>query len=689
MKLSLTGLRALLPHLPGDVVRVRDALDESGLEVKGIEPAGSDTWVTLELLANRGDHRSYLGVATELAARLGLSPVPPPASELEVGTGGVHVAVESRACLAYSLTPLTVLDGKAAMPDEVTRRLVAAGLLTGSAPVDAANAAALEFGQPTHVFDADRVSGTVRVRESRAGERAHLLGEPEARPLPAGVLVVADQEKILAVAGVLGCEGSRVRDATCRVLLESAAYDPVTIRQGAAAIGVSTFASQRYERGGDPTAVLLGAGRVVHLLEEAKAAEREGATSHPVRWSSPAPRISLDPRDCCDFLGVRLSLTEIAGRLAQYGFRHEGDGEFTVPGARIWDVKEPEDLYEELARHIGFDALPAQPLPAGQGAMLTAKEELVQAIGDTLVGLGFYETFTEGFYGRDTLGLLSPAESHALARHVRILNAEDRRYSMLKNNCLAQAVASAGSNLRFKQGDIRLFEVTRVFEPDTAAGNGLCREREVVWAMALGSLDPTRWSGKSDQADVYFVRGAAEELGVRCQVAVTFRALPEMHPLAAFLHPYRSAEILVEGRHAGVLGEVHPDVRRRGGLGENRPCYLELDLGAWELRKEPPRLAPFREDPAVERMLDFVMPRAVLSEDVMSVMRAVAPPWSRGIRVGDVFVPREAVSGERSVTYVITFDSEPARSSDEINAQLTVFIDAVTERYAAQGVRLR
>ncbi|MDR8414089.1 phenylalanine--tRNA ligase subunit beta [Nonomuraea sp. 3-1Str] len=689
MKLSVVGLRAFLPELPHDLARVRAALDESGLEVKSVESDGSDSYVTLEFLANRGDHRSYAGVATELAARLHLPLTLPPVERPEVGDGPIRVAVESAACLAYSLTRLTVLDPKATLRADVTARLAAEDLLTGSALVDAANAAALELGQPTHAFDADRVSGTVHIRASRSGERAHLIGEREPRSLPAGLPVVADEEKILAVAGVLGCEESRVRDGTRRVLLESAAYDPVAVRKAAAAIGVSTAASQRYERGSDPTAVLQGAGRVIRLLEEAGAAERDGPSIVPVRWTAPPPRIALDPETCSDFLGIQLGLTDMESRLGDYGFRHEGNGEFSVPGSRIWDVKEPEDLYEELARHIGFDTLPARPLPAGPGAPLTPKEELVQAIGGTLVGLGFYETFTEGFYGKETLRLLSPAESGPLARHVRILNAEDRRYSMLKNNCLAQAVAAVSANLRFKQGDVRLFEVTRVFEPDATADNGLCHEHEVIWAVALGSRASDQWSGKAGETDVFFLRGAVEEIALRCRADIAFRPIAPANPLAEVLHPHRGAEILLDGRYAGLLGEVHPDVRRRAGLGGNRPCYLELRLDAWKLRKEPARRPPFHEDPGVERMVDFVMPRPVLSQDVLAVMTAVSPSWVRSIRVGDVFVPDGAAPGERSVTYVITCNSEPVRSAGEVNAMLQSFIETVTGRFAGQGVRLR
>ncbi|MEW2577301.1 phenylalanine--tRNA ligase beta subunit-related protein [Streptomyces syringium] len=689
MKLTIAGLRAFVPGLPEDVPTFRDALDASGLEVKGIETDGRHTVVNLEFLANRGDHRSYAGVADELVARLGLTRAGLPAARLTTTADTRTVTVESERCLAYTLTPLTVTDPGATLPADTLERLSTAGLSTGVTVVDAARAAGLETGQPVHAFDADLVTGPVVVRESRPGETIRLDAGQAPRELTAGTLVVADREKLLAVAGVAGGTEAAVSAATRRVLLESAAYDPVSVRLAAGALGLSTPSSQRYERGSDPTAPLAGAGRAVALLENAGAAARDGDTAEPVRWAGPLPTVAIDPVDCARFLGLDLTLDDMADRLADYGFRQQEPGVFQVPGTRIWDVREPEDLYEELARHIGFDELPGTTLPAGTGALPTRRETLLRIIGDTLVGLGFYETFTEGFYGRDTLKLLSPAGDHPLASHVRIGNAEDRRYSMLKNNCLAQAVAAAADNLRFKQDQIRLFEATRVFEPRPEADNGLCHERPVVWALALGNSAPMRWSDKAPEMDFFFLRGAVEEIALRCRADVRFVPLPPEHPLADFLHPHRSARILLGDRPAGVLGEVHPDVRHRAGLGGKRPGYVELDIEEWEYEDRPAVLPPFREDPPVERMLDFVTPRTVTSEEILAVMRAAAPDWLRTLRVMDVFVPAKAAPGERSITYLITFDSEPARTAEEINGILDVLVAAVITEFGDAGVCLR
>lgn len=689
MKLTIAGLRTFLPGLPDDAAVFRNALDESGLEVKSIDADGPRTAVTLEFLANRGDHRSYTGIALELAARLSLPLATVAVDPLVVGPGGPVVSVTSARCLAYTLTALEVLDGAAELPAETVERLVTAGLSTGLSVVDAAEAVGLELGQPVQVFDADRVRGAVEVRESRAGEGFWAIGTEAARELREGTLVVADEEKILAVAGVVGGELSRVTAQTRRVLLESAAFEPVSVRLAATALGLSNPMSQRFERGSDPTAVHAGAGRAMALLGEAKAAVRTDATSEPRRWAGSLPVLTVDAAKASAFLGTALDADEVAERLAAYGFQPVGVGRFQVPGTRIWDVKETEDLYEELARHIGFDQLPAERLPAGIGATLTPHEELVRAVGDTLTGLGFYETFTDGFYAKETLKVLSPPESHPLAAHVGIANAEDRRYSMLKNNCLAQAVVAVGANLRFKQERIRLFEVTRVFEPSAEAENGLCRERPVLWAIASGALQEGLWSGRSGTADFFFVRGLVEEIALRCGVALAVRRLPESHPLADFLHPHRSAELLVDGAPAGVWGEVHPDVRHRAGLGGKRPVYLELDLGAWSVRTDRAVGERFKEDPAVERMLDFVIPRSVSNDQVTGALREAAPEWLRSVEVADVFLPDQTDPGRRSVTYLLRFDSEPPRAAEETNQVLDQLVQAVTERFGTEGVQLR
>lgn len=689
MKMTSRGLRSFLPSLPEDAKVLRNALDESGIEVKNLNVSPDDgIEVTLEFLANRGDHRCYYGVARELSARLALPLSELTVEPLTVASGGPAAAVMSGLCLAYTLTPLEVLDGVATIPADSAARLAAAGFSAGHPVVDAAEAAGLELGQPVRAYDADRVAGAIEVRVSRTGESFRPAGAHATCTLPEGTLVVADEEKILSVAGVAISEVAGVSADTERVLLESAAYDPVAVRLAAAALGISNAMSQRFERGCDPTAPQIGAGRALHLLSECGAAKRNGPTSEPRRWEGSLPVLPLDAAEVSDFIGTEFTPADIADRLGSYGFR-AADGGFEVPGTRIWDVREPEDLYEELARHAGFDQLPEVPLPVGVGVAPTAEETLVRSIGDTLVSLGFYETFTEGFYGKDALKILSPADGHPLSQHIGIANAEDRRYSMLKNNCLAQAVGAVSSNLRFKQERVFLFEATRVFEPARDADNGICRERPVVWAIASGDVQEGLWSQKPSAVDFFFIRGVAEEVAVRCGLELAVERLPTSHPLADFLHPYRSALLEIDGRPVGVCGEVHPDVRHRAELGAKRPVYLELDLAGWTVADDRVVGSGFREDPAVERMLDFVLPQEVSSGEVLSVLRESTPAWVRSVNVADVYLPAPDDPGYRSITYLLRLDSEPARAAEDFNRLLASLTAMVTERFAAAGVHLR
>jgi len=219
-------------EVPSDPKVLRALFDDLGLEVKRVEPDGSGlgTVFTLELLANRGDHYCYHGIAREIAGRTGARVALPMVDRLEVGPSPVPLRIDTPRCLLYTAT-LFEHDGKAQpLAGERLLPLLAAGLHSVSAPVDATNLANLELGQPTHAFDADTIVGGIVVRDSVAGEKAWPLFAPGPVEIPAGTLVIADDQKILAIAGVIGCEESKTTDATRRLLLESACFDPVAVR---------------------------------------------------------------------------------------------------------------------------------------------------------------------------------------------------------------------------------------------------------------------------------------------------------------------------------------------------------------------------------------------------------------------------------------------------------------------------
>ena len=252
--------------------------------------------------------------------------------------------------------------------------LEAADIHSVSAPVDATNLANLEFGQPTHCFDADTIVGPIRIRQARPGEQAWPLFAEEKVEVPAGAIVIADDEKVLAIAGVIGCEESKATESTTRILLESAAFDPVAVRKASRALNIHTDSSARFERGSDASQVLVGAARVVGLLE-GHGWTRVGETGMVGDWTDERRTIEIDTAAAANFLGIDLSDDESAERLRRYGFEvtvSDGHLSVIVPPHRVWDVEFPADLYEELAKSIGYNDTPSTLPPVDMGALPTA-----------------------------------------------------------------------------------------------------------------------------------------------------------------------------------------------------------------------------------------------------------------------------------------------------------------------------
>jgi phenylalanyl-tRNA synthetase beta chain len=708
MKIGLSILRRFV-ELPEPFHEVRRWMDRVGLEVKRAVPdAPHGGAFTLELLANRGDHHCYEGLARELGGRLSRPLSLPPIATLAVGAPPHPVRVQTDKVLRYSLTELRRAPGAAVAPLEPDALAVldAAESASVSPPVDATNVANLELGQPTHAFDADTIVGPVTLRTSVAGERAWLLFQPGPVEVPEGTLVVADDVKILAIAGVIGCEESKTTDATTRILLESATFDPVSVRKAARALGVSTDSSARFERGADPERPLVGAGRVVALLEATGAWRRHGEVGLVGDWVNPGRTIAFTLAQARGALGHLVEAVEVPSRLERYGFRvrthtsPEVGFQVVVPSHRLWDVEFPADVYEELAKSIGYENfVPALP-PVQLGALPSPEEVARRTVDDVLTGLGFWEIVTDGFYGRPARELLGLTPTHPLWDHVETTNALDRAYSLLKNNTLHQALEAIATNERRKTRNVLVYEWTRTFHPvahvPSAARRDVppCTERKVLWLATAGADRPRGWHDTSRPADAAFLRGVLRELsvalGVDLEVAPPAVGATDAHPAADRLHPGRSGRILSAGRPVGAYGEVHPAIVRAYKLKHAVPCWLELEASALFAEGARP---PFVEPPVnqpVTRALAFALPAGVEAGSVATVLHANGPDALAHVRVVDWFDLGVGADGRpaAAVTFELEFEGEPT-SADETNQVLRELVSEVLREFGPVGVTQR
>ena len=688
MKISAKVLQRFCAGTPAEPKALRKLLDDLGVEVKRLDVQGADAKLTLELLANRGDHHCYAGIAREVAARTKTALALPPAKTLPVGVPPVPLRIESDKCLLYTATPFKVTGGlRKSLGKEAEELLNAAGLLTGNAAIDVTNLVNLEIGQPSHAFDRARIQGGITIRLSKPGEKAWLLFTPEPRELPASTLVIADDVKVLAIAGVIGCEDSKIHDDTTEIILESAAFDPVTVRLGGRSLATFTDASARFERGSDPTLVAVAAGRIAQLLADAGVAEVTGPLGQVGDFRDPNRVLPLRADELSAFLGRAFSEAEIVERLGAYGFEHQGQLAFKVPTHRLWDVESEEDLFEEVARSVGFNDLPEGLPPVALGARRSRAEVMLGVAEDVLVGAGFFEMYTDGFYSRAVPTLLGQREGAPLFAHVETVNSLDNSFSLLKNNCLAQAVQAVADNLNLKAQDVRLYEWTRTFHPDATAANGVCTERDVLYGICSGRERPESWEG-SRSADVFLLKGVFEELKKSLDLPLELTDPDPTYALTSLLHPHRCLSVRLGGKSVGIIGEVLPQVLQAFGIKFAKVCYFEIARDA--LLVEPADSPAFHMPPAVpdiDRMLNFAVPLGVSVREVLPKLVAAAPAWLSRVTVADLFAGND--TAKRAVAFKLFFNASEARTHEQLNDACNAMVKSVVDQLGSRGVEQR
>ncbi|MDP8958100.1 MAG: phenylalanine--tRNA ligase subunit beta [Actinomycetota bacterium] len=580
-----------------------------------------DVVLDVSITSNRPDCMSMVGLARELAAyyRTGLrrpevqvKEAPPPL-EVEVGIDDLE------ACPRYVARPIRgVRVGPS--PAWLRLRLQAAGLRSINNVVDATNYVLLELGQPLHAFDLDRLAGhTIVVRRARAGETLRTLDGLERRLDPAD-LVIADAERPVGLAGVMGGEDAEVGGETSDVLIESAYFDPPTVLGTAKRHGLRTEASSRFERGVDPNNALLAADRVAGLLAQVSG----GRPAEGVRDVYPRPvrahRVAFPLGEVPRLLGIEVPPAVVMELLERLEMKVTGRHPLTVivPTFRP-DLSRPADLVEEVARLYGYDQIP-ETLPKGTGGGLPDRQQRLRLLRQVLVGAGYYEAQTLSFLSPADLDGLGLEEGDPRRSAIEVTNPLREEEGVLRTTLLPGLLQAAAYNQARRVGQVSLFEIGKVFLRDPLNEGNLPEQPDLLAFVS------------NRGADVHDATGLWE-LVARSLGAATTGLQPQA---GAPFHPGRSAQVLVDGRPTGRVGELHPSVVRAFGLaGRVVAGEIELDPlleepGWWQLA-EP---SPF---PPVVFDLAFELPEGAPAGELLQAVREAAGQLLEEASIFDVF----------------------------------------------------
>jgi len=643
-----------------------------------------DQKITIKLTPNRADCLSLTGVARELAALTGTTAnfIEP----LSVATSHDQqrqvVLDAPEACPRYCGRIITGVNAKAPTPEWMRSSLERCGVRSISAIVDITNYVMLELGQPLHAFDNDALQGAIHVRWPNPGEKIVLLNGQEIEPA-ANMLLIADEARPLALAGVMGGEGSGVTDATQNVFIESAFFQPDAIVGRARTLGFSSDASHRYERGVDFELAQRAMARVSQLIVELCGGQA-GPLVEAVSTAHLPKRVAVAfrPARVRKVLGFEIPDADMHATLVRLGMHLEVAGETVkvTPPSYRFDIQIEEDLIEEIARVYGYDNIKPLP-PKGPANMLESSEHKrpVHRLRRQLATRGFQEIISYAFvdeaWERDFAGNADP---------IKLANPIASQMSVMRSTLLGGLVGALSTNLRRRATRARMFEVGRCFVPRKAGDDKtetgvlqICAQPLRIAALAWGSAEPEQWGQTARRVDYYDLKRDVEILlGGRAE----FRraALPAMHP-------GRCADVWLEGVSIGYLGELHPALVQKYEL-TTAPIVFELDLDA-VLRSRVPQFLDVPRHQAVLRDLALVVDMGVSAQQLLGVLSTAGGSAVRSIDIFDVYSGKGIEPNQKSIALRVTLQHGDRTLEDaEIDGAMQALVSAAELNL---GARLR
>ena len=622
-----------------------------------------DVIFDLEITPNRPDCLSVIGIAREVAALSGKS-VSLPEVSYEETTPPIdqQVSVEIAdpdLCPRYCATLITGVK-IAESPLWMQRRLLACGQRPINNIVDITNYVMLEYGQPLHAFDYNLVRGRkIIVRRAAEGEVLTTLDGVE-RMLSHNMLVIADAEGSVALAGIMGGSNSEVTGETTAILLEAANFNPVSIHYTGRSLGLASEACARFERGIRPELASRAIRRATQLIAELGGGEVAKGLVDVYPGKQEHEPILLSAVKASKVLGIEFSLEQIVATLNSLGF----DCQPGASASEIWvtvpywrsDISQAVDLVEEVARIIGYDQIPTtllgEPLPKQDPDPILSLKERAK---NSLVGGGFQEVITYSLTSKEMLHRLIP-EPHLLdPAPLRLVNPMTVEQECLRPNLRANLLVILEANRKHETGSVRLFEQGRVYLPRT---EGLPEEREVLCGLMSGPRREKSWRSGEGALDFFDAKGVVEGLLGWLDVAPGFERGKDES-----LHPSRQAGIVVEGGRLGVVGELHPKVREAFDLVE--PVYLfEIDLTALLPFTVGHRMfQPIPRFPPTVRDIALIVDATATHQQVQELIKGF--PLVAEVELFDVYTGGQVPRGKKSLAYRITYQSMTQTLTDE------------------------
>jgi phenylalanyl-tRNA synthetase beta chain len=620
-----------------------------------------DHLITLKLTPNRADCLSLLGIARELSALTGAPLVAPevkPVAAVVADTRQVVLDAPA-SCSRYCGRIIRGVNARAVTPEWMKRRIERSGIRSISFLVDVTNYVMLELGQPLHAFDDAELSGAIHVRLPKPGEQLLLLNEQTVTPT-ADTALIADDEKPLAMAGVMGGEHSGIGESTRDLFLESAFFPPAAIAGKARALGFSSDASHRYERGVDFELQRKAIERATQLIVETCGGQPGPVveTVSPAHLPSRKP-VRLRTARAARVLGISLGAQRIEGILEGLGLalERQGDEFLVTPPSFRFDIEIEEDLIEEIARIHGYDNIPSQP-PVARMAMMPATEMSrgPMALRRLVAGRDFHEVVTYSF-----VDAAWEADFAANAAPVVLANPIASQMGVMRSSLIGGLVGTLVANRKRQTERVRIFELGRCFQRDATSGPvaGFAQPLRLA-GLAAGSALPDQWGVPVSRMDFYDIKADVEALFAPRR--------PEFvkaeHPA---LHPGRCATVSLDGRPVGIVGELHPRWVQKYELG-SAPVVFEFEL-AGLLATPFPEYAEVSRFPAVIRDLALVVPQSQTLAPLLAALRAAAPAIVRDVALFDVYHGKGLAENEKSLAFrIVIQDTQRTLEDAEVEA---------------------